>query len=776
MAEVRGAHIHVRGVVQGVGFRPFVYGLALRHALTGWVRNTTSGVDIEVDGSPEGLSAFLGELREKAPPLARIDEISVRERPANGYAGFEIIESEAIPEAFQPVSPDMAICEDCLRELFDPNDRRYRYPFINCTNCGPRFTIIRDLPYDRPNTTMAGFAMCERCAAEYANPLDRRFHAQPVACPECGPQVWLVEDGRTVARREEAIEAARQRLREGKVVAVRGLGGFHLACDAANGDAVALLRRRKLRVGKPFAVMLFDLAAVDRHCEVGDEERRLLRSRQRPIVIAPRRAESTIVPDVAPGQRTLGVMLPYTPLHFLLMEPAPGFPEALVMTSGNRSEEPIATDNGEAVERLAGLADCFLLHDRPIYSRCDDSVVRVAATARREGERAVMPIRRARGYAPLSIILPWQSPPLLAVGGELKNTFCLTRAEHAFMSHHIGDLENYETLRSFEEGIRDFERLFRIRPLALAHDLHPDYLATRYALQRSRQEGIPAIGVQHHHAHIASCMAENGVGPGRTVLGVAFDGTGYGEDGSVWGGEILVCDYLGYRRVAHLAPVTLPGGERAIREPWRMALAWLWQAGVGWEEDLPPVRFAPEAARRVILRMLEVGSSAGVSPKTTSVGRLFDAVSSLLGVCHQVTYEGQAAIELEALADAQDDEAYDFVVKESCLDPSQAIRQMVSDLRAGVDRGALASRFHRGLANAVLAVCRAARAAHGVEEVALSGGVWQNTTLLGMTLPLLQRDGFAVLLHHQVPPNDGGLALGQAAVAAARLRIEATEG
>lgn len=776
MAELRGARIHVRGVVQGVGFRPFVYGLALRHALTGWVRNTTSGVEIEVDGSPESLSAFLRDLEDRAPPLARIDAIAVRERPPDGYVGFEIVESESIAQAFQPVSPDVAVCDDCLRELFDPNDRRYRYPFINCTNCGPRFTIIRDLPYDRPNTTMAGFAMCARCAAEYDDPLDRRFHAQPVACPDCGPQVWLVEGGRRVAERDEAIAAARQRLRAGKIVAVKGLGGFHLACDATNLAAVAELRRRKQRVGKPFAVMSFDLDAVERHAVLSDVERRVLVSRQRPIVVVARREDSTVVPGVAPGQRTLGVMLPYAPLHYLLMEPAPGMPEVLVMTSGNQSEEPIATDNEEAFERLATLADCFLVHDRPIHVRCDDSVVRLAPAHGGTGRGAVTPVRRARGYAPLSIRLPWQARPLLAVGGELKNAFCLMRDEHAFMSHHIGDLENYETMRSFEDGIRHFERLFRIEPQVIAHDLHPDYLATRYALERSREQSVPAVAVQHHHAHIASCMAENGIAPGRAVLGVAFDGTGYGDDGEVWGGEILVCDYAGYRRILHLEAVPLPGGDRAIREPWRMALAWLWHAGLDWEDDLAPVRVAPEAARRVIQRMLGRERLAMPAPGTTSVGRLFDAVSSLLGVCHVVSYEGQAAIELEALADPAEEQAYEIVVSPPTLEATELIRQIVADLRAGVSRARIAARFHRGLANAVLEACRAARQFHGIDEVALSGGVWQNMTLLGLTVPRLAGEGFTVYRHNQVPPNDGGLALGQGAVASALLMFGMVSG
>ncbi|MEW6568392.1 MAG: carbamoyltransferase HypF [Chloroflexota bacterium] len=777
MAEVRGAHIHVRGVVQGVGFRPFVYGLATRLALTGWVRNTSSGVDIEVDGAPQALAAFVRALRDQAPPLARIDTVEVRERPADGYAAFEIVGSEAIPLAFQPISPDVAICDDCLRELFDPADRRYRYPFINCTNCGPRFTIICDIPYDRPNTTMAGFAMCPDCAAEYSNPLDRRFHAQPVACPACGPQVWLVEHGGRVAEKGAAITAAREKLKAGQIVAVKGLGGFHLACDASNPEAVAELRRRKLRVEKPFAVMLFDLGAILRQCDVSPEEQGLLQSRERPIVIVNRSERTTISRAVAPGQDTLGLILPYTPLHYLLLEPEPGLPDALVMTSGNRSEEPIATDNDEALARLAPLADSFLSHDRPIHMRCDDSVVRPASAvgpgARPKSISQAFrptPLRRARGYAPLSIRLPWQAESILAVGAELKNTFCLMRDEHAFMSHHIGDLENYETLRSFEDGIGHFERLFRIQPKAIAYDLHPDYLATRYALKRSQRDGLPAIPVQHHHAHVASCLVENGLTGERPVLGVGFDGSGFGDDGAVWGGEFLLCDYVDYRRLFHLEPVALPGGDRAIREPWRMALSWLMRAGIAWEEDLPPLRWAPPESRSVVRHLIEASAPGLVPPRTTSLGRLFDAVSSLAGVRHEVTYEGQAAIELEALVDPEERRGYEIAVLEKTLDPTPAIRQIVADLRAGVSRPRIAARFHRGLALAVRDACRRAREGHGVAEVALSGGVWQNMALLSLTRPLLEEDGFIVYTQTRVPPNDGGLALGQAAVAAQRLR------
>jgi hydrogenase maturation protein HypF len=778
MSEFGGVRIHVRGVVQGVGFRPFVFGLALRHSLTGWVRNTSAGVDIELDGAQDVLDAFVRDLRQEAPPLAHIDGIEVRRRPVNGYSEFEILESAHLPVAFQPISPDVAICDDCLRELFDPVNRRYRYPFINCTNCGPRFTIIRDIPYDRPNTTMGSFPMCPACSSEYSNPLDRRFHAQPVACPACGPHVWLTVAGRRTAERDDAIGVARKLLQEGRVVALRGLGGFHLACDATQPEAVAELRRRKLRVDKPFAVMLFDSASVASQCELREPERNLLESRERPVVILPRKEKGSIAGEVAPGQNTLGVMLPYTPLHYLLLEPAPGSPPALVMTSGNLSEEPIATTNEEALERLSPLVDAFLLHDRDIHIRCDDSVVRLYPAVKRsdpgsaaDSQGSVLAVRRARGYAPLAVYLPWEGKPLLAVGAQLKNTFCLTRGEYAFMSHHIGDLENYETLQSFEQAIDHYQRLLRIRPEAISCDLHPDYLATRYASDRSQREGLPTVAVQHHHAHIAACMVENGLGGDRPVLGISFDGTGYGDDGTVWGGEILLCDLTAYRRLFHLSAVPLPGGEMAVREPWRMALVWLDRAGIAWEEDLPPVCRAPEASRRVLQHLVAEHDPGSVTaPLTSSMGRLFDAVSSLVGVRHETNYEGQAAMELEALVDPREEGGYLLEVRDGILDPVPAIQQAVGDLRQGVEVGRIAARFHQGIARAVLEVGRSARDAFAVREIALSGGVWQNRTLLGLTLPLLQEDGFTVYFHTKVPPNDGGLALGQAAIAQERIR------
>jgi hydrogenase maturation protein HypF len=766
-ARMQGASIRVTGVVQGVGFRPFVFSLARRFGLSGWVRNTSAGVEIEIDGAPESLKGFEAALRGEAPPLARLDSIRVERRGADGYTGFRILESQSVAGAFQPVSPDVGICGDCLRETFDPSDRRYRYPFTNCTNCGPRYTIITDIPYDRPNTTMAGFALCPACAAEYEDPLDRRFHAQPVACPTCGPHVWLEVEGQEVQEGEAGLQEARALLRRGGILAIKGLGGFHLACDATAPAAVSRLRERKRRVDKAFAVMVTDLAEAERHGVLEDSARRLLQSVERPIVIVGRRPGSSVAEAVAPGQRTLGLMLPYTPLHHLLMEPGEGVPRALVMTSGNLSEEPIATENDEARSRLAALADGFLLHDRPIRTRCDDSVMRVV-----DGE--ILPLRRSRGYAPFPVHLAWDSPPLLAGGAELKNAFCLARGRYAFLSHHIGDLENFETLQSFEDGVHHMQHLFRIEPQAFAYDLHPDYLATRYVLQRAEAEGRPAIGVQHHHAHIAAGMAEHGLEPGTRVIGVAFDGTGYGDDGAIWGGEFLIAGYEAYRRAAHLAYIPLPGGDRAVRQPWRLALAWLLRAGLDWEDHLPPVGAAGEAERRLVRQILESDGVPGLgAAPTSSMGRLFDAAASLIGVRHEVNYEAQAAVELEAIVAPEESRAYRFDLGETEVDPRPVVESIVRDLRAGVAQGVMAARFHNGVARMVADVCDRLRRDAGVPVVVLSGGVWQNATLVRQTTANLRTLGFEVLIHRQVPPNDGGLALGQAAVAAARLRSPA---
>jgi hydrogenase maturation protein HypF len=791
MSGLRGASIHITGIVQGVGFRPFVYSLAKHFALTGWVRNTSAGVDIEVDGTKSAIDDFLQALKNELPPLARMDDLQVTWRDANGFTTFEIVHSEAVAGAFQPISPDVSLCPDCLRELFDPKDRRYRYPFINCTNCGPRFTIITDIPYDRPNTTMAPFAMCPDCAAEYLNPLDRRFHAQPVACPVCGPHVWLEESNEKREKSNSllvshdsflhdaaAITEAYRLLAEGKIVAIKGLGGFHLACDATNPQAVIELRNRKLRVDKPFALMMPDLETVEKHCFVNDAERELLESRQRPIVLLNRRPESTVAAEVAPWQDTLGVMLPYTPLHYLLLTDDRSLITALVMTSGNLSEEPIATDNDEARQRLASLADAFLMHNRDIRTRCDDSVVRVLndqLSVNSDQSRITdhwslitYPLRRSRGYAPDPIQLPFDAPALLATGPELKNTFCLTRERYAFLSHHIGDMQNYETLRSFEDGVTHFERLFRIKPEAIAYDLHPNYLSTRYALQRAERDNLPTFAVQHHHAHIAACMAEHGLTGESLLIGVAFDGTGYGEDAAIWGGEFLIADYVGYQRPYHLAYFPLPGGDAAIRRPARTALALLWQLGLDWDERLAPTKDLCYEERKALRVQLERGLN---TPLTSSLGRLFDAAAALAGVRQKVNYEAQAAIEFEALADPLEEGEYPFAVNRPEVQPRPAFEALRADVLAGVPLPVISARFHNGLAEMVCEVCCRIRSESKLNAVVLSGGVWQNQLLLARTLARLHREGLQVYIHRWVPTNDGGLALGQAAVAIARSKV-----
>ncbi len=779
MSELCGASIHITGVVQGVGFRPFVYGLAVKLGLSGWVRNTSSGVDIEVDGTVEAIDSLVLSLKTDLPAMARIDALDIFHKSPRGFAGFEIISSEVVSGAFQPISPDVSICPDCLGELFDPSNRHFHYPFINCTNCGPRFTIIKDIPYDRSATTMATFEMCSDCAAEYSNPLDRRFHAQPVACPVCGPHVWL-EDARgtRIADRDDALLAAREILSEGKIVAVKGLGGFHLACDATNEEAVAELRRRKLRVDKPFALMMADLAAVEKHCFINIAERKLLESRQRPIVLLPRRPESSIVQEVAPYQSHLGVMLPYAPIHYLLMMQDSDNRSSisdlsLVMTSGNISEEPIATTNDDARQHLTSLADFFLMNNRDIHVRCDDSVVRSFTELESVGNGLVKnninpPIyflRRSRGYAPDSIQLPFEVPSILATGSELKNTFCLTRQRYAFVSHHIGDMENYETLRSFEEGIAHFERLFRIQPEVIACDLHPDYLSSRYALQRSQQNMTPLFRVQHHHAHVAAGMVDNGLDGTRPVIGLAFDGTGLGEDGAIWGGEFLVADYAKYQRPFHIAYFPLPGGDAAIKRPARIALALLWSLGMDWDERLAPVQDFCLEERQALRVQLEKDLN---TRQTSSLGRLFDAAAALVGVRQKVNYEAQAAIEFEAVLDSTESGAYHFDIGEGIVEVGEAFRGLLDDFYSGTAIPVIAARFHNGLAEVNKRVCCEIRRTERTNEVVLSGGVWQNLALLGRTIKYLRSEGFKVYLHHQIPANDGGLSLGQVMVGAAR--------
>ncbi|MBD3222074.1 carbamoyltransferase HypF [bacterium] len=759
--------IHITGVVQGVGFRPSVWRCARELALGGWVRNSSSGVDIHLEGPETALAGFGDAFRASLPPLAAIDTWDEATADCEGAEEFVIVASEREPGASLPVSADVATCEDCLRELRDPRDRRHRYPFLNCTNCGPRYTIVRDIPYDRPLTTMAGFPLCEDCAAEYADPGDRRFHAQPVACPACGPQVWL-ERGAAVAgettshpgsaRGPDAIDQVRAALGRGEVVAIKGLGGFHLACDAASETAVATLRRRKQRDGKPFALMAADLETVERHARVSAVERELLRSPARPVVLLRHRPSAPVAASVAPGRDRLGFMLPYTPLHHLLLEPGPGVPELVVMTSANLSDEPIAHENDDARRRLGPLADWLLLHDRPIHVRCDDSVVTTFAGG-------VYPLRRSRGHAPLPVELPFETPPLVATGGEMKNVFCLARDRQAFLGHHVGELAYHETLRAFEAGIDHVARLFRVEPELIVHDLHPDYQATRWAHRRAAGTGLPMMAVQHHHAHLAACLADHGVPPDRDAIGVTFDGTGYGPDGTIWGGEFLVGGYADYERVVHLRPCPLPGGDAAARHPWRVALAWLREMERPWTSDLPAVAAASGTERDVLAAQLDQGINA---PTTTSMGRLFDAAAALAGGRTSVDYEAQAACELEAVADRRETGAYPLPFADGVIDPRPALDALIEDHGRGVAPAAIAARFHNGVAAMVAAVCDRIRGDRGLETVALTGGVWQNLLLLERTVNRLREIGFTVLVHRRVPTNDGGLALGQAAVAAAR--------
>lgn len=751
--------LEIKGIVQGVGFRPFVYALANELELDGWVLNSGGGVSAEIQGEAVSCREFIRRLREDAPELARVDEVQVSEAEpaANAYRGFSIrLSAGGRRETL--VSPDMAICDACLADITDPANRRYGYAFTNCTNCGPRFTIIENLPYDRVNTTMRRFAMCADCEREYHDPADRRFHAQPNACPVCGPQLQFL-DATGAPQAGDPLRLAQEALRAGKIVAVKGLGGYHLACDAANADSVAALRARKVRWDKPFALMMPDAAAVRRYCELSVEEEAQLRSRRRPILLLKKRRGAPPLADaVAPGNGRLGVMLPYTPLHVLLMREQ----QALVMTSGNRSDEPIVYHDEEAVATLHGITDAYLTHNRPIFRRCDDSVAVYAAGA-------LHLQRRARGYAPEPLAIIDCGHSILAAGAEQKNAFCLTRGGQAFVSQHIGDLDNAATLRGYEQEIDYFRQMFAVDPAYVAYDLHPEYLSAQYALAYPGAAG--KIAVQHHHAHLASVLAEHG--QAGEAIGFIFDGTGYGLDGHLWGGEVLIGDCLGFRRAAHLRYLRLPGGEMAIREPWRVAMSALAQA-VG-EDKL--ARGAPPGLLKQDWPLLMQATSSGVNaPFSSGMGRLFDAVAALCGIGHTVSYEGQAAVELEQQIKDSADGAYRFELYHDedgiVIDWRQVIRSATDDLAMNTDCGAVAARFHRAVVNLTLELGRLLRAETGLNTVALSGGCWQNVYLLEHTVRLLSEDGFHVLSNQSVPANDGGVAYGQAAVAAARLRQE----
>ena len=744
----------VNGVVQGVGFRPFVFQLAEQHQLTGHVANTAGGVSILVEGSQASLSAFARDLARRHPPLAFITAIESTTETVAGHRHFSIIKSEAGDARDTLISPDVCVCADCLQEMFDPRDRRYRYPFINCTNCGPRYTIIKDIPYDRPQTSMGVFTMCPQCQAEYDDPRDRRFHAQPNACPVCGPRVQLLNVRGEPVAAEDPIAHSAGLLKAGHILAIKGLGGFHLAVDAENDTAVGLLRTRKVREEKPLALMSPDMATIASYAHIPQAAAELLTSIQRPIVLLEKRKAVTIAPQVAPGNSYFGVMLPYTPLHYLLMEH--GF-TALVMTSANLSEEPIAIDNDEALGRLGKIADYFLVHNRGIYLRSDDTVLRRSAGATRM-------IRRSRGYVPLPVLLAKPVPPILAVGAELKNTICLAKARNAFVSQHIGDLENPATYDFFQMTIDHLGRILGIEPDILAHDLHPDYLSTRFAREQTRW---PTLGVQHHHAHIASCLAENRVaGP---VIGLALDGTGYGRDGHIWGGEVLLADAREFTRRAHFAYVPMPGGAMAIKAPWRMALSYLEYAyGEAFLElDLRMVRNLDPLAVTTMRQMIQKKLN---SPLTSSAGRLFDGVAALAGLKNEVAFEGQAAMLLEMAAGDEAGEPYRYAWRErdGCyqIDPAPIIRGVVADLLDGAAPALISRRFHATLIRLFTELCQQLRRETHLTEVALSGGVFQNDRLLSGLLESLQQEGFTVYTHKLVPANDGGISLGQAVVAA----------
>ena len=757
----------VCGVVQGVGFRPFVYRLAFEEGLAGFIGNDTDGVTIEVEGPEERVEAFLDRLRAEAPPLARIDSIVARDVTAIGEVGFRIVASEVLGPVSTGIPADAATCRDCLRELLDPEDRRYGYPFLNCTNCGPRFTITRRIPYDRPQTSMARFKMCAACEAEYDDPLSRRFHAQPNACWDCGPRVWLVGADGSALSADNPVAATIDRLVAGQIMAIKGVGGFHLSVDATNQAAVMRLRERKHRYGKPLAVMVQDVEAAREVCTLTAAEEALLQTVARPIVLARKRDGGGIAEGVAPGIPWLGVFLPYAPLQHLLF--ADGRLRALVMTSANLSEEPIAIDNDEALARLGAIADAFLMHDREILQRCDDSVAAVV-----DGTPQL--IRRARGFVPLGVELPLDAPPLLAVGGHLKNVFALARGRRVYQSQHLGDLENLTGLEFFKESLDHLMRTFEIEPETVVHDLHPGYLSTEWAKEWARERGLPLIAVQHHHAHVAGCMAEHGL---REAIGLTLDGTGYGTDGRIWGGEVLIARLDGFERFAHLEYVAMPGGDAAVREPWRMAFAALRAADFDVEsEQIVKLLGAQASEVRVLRRMVERGIN---SPMTSSLGRLFDAVAAVVLNRRVVDYEAQAAIELEGIAVDEPDrfEQGDYVPElheaeegsgsAAVIRTGKMWKAVLEDLWRGVPASRISARFHAGIAEGFINVAGNARIESGINQVAMSGGCMHNRRLARLLRVGLEAQGFQVFQHAQVSPGDGGLSYGQVAVAAAML-------
>jgi hydrogenase maturation protein HypF len=754
MSHNAARRIHIKGIVQGVGFRPFVYSTAKELNLTGWVRNSSAGVEIVASGKTDKLNLLIGKLESEPPPLSKIDHIQWEEIQAGDFSGFRILESKVIPGEFIPISPDIAICEDCQRELFDPQDHRFRYPFINCTNCGPRLTIIKDIPYDRPKTTMATFPMCAVCKGEYADPTNRRFHAQPIACPDCGPKIWFQDKNGNRTTHEAGLQQAREFLKDGKIIAIKGLGGFHLACDATNPNAVDNLRMRKKRSQKPFAVMGFSLSAIEKYCEINASDRELILSKEKPIVIVDQKTGNSLPEQIAPGHHTVGVMLPYTPLHLLLLEPENGYPDLFVMTSGNISEEPITYSNADCLERLDTIADGFLLHDREIFTRVDDTVM-VSMDSQPYF------FRRSRGYAPQSIPLPQNDSMDLSVGAELKNTFCLSKGTYAFISHHIGDLKNFETYQAFLDGVDHYSKVFKIKPQRIACDMHPEYLSTKFANEYAAQYQIPLTPVQHHHAHLASCLADNHYDQDAPVIGMIFDGTGYGTDGKIWGGEVLVGNYKNYDRAFHLEEMPLPGGDQAVLHPYRIGIAYLIKSGLSLNDRLAPVHNTNPAELDILVKQVENHIN---TPLNTSMGRLFDAAASLMGLRRSINYEAQAAIELEQIIEPNIDQAYHFCLNADTIQIKGLLEELISDIFEGIPVGVISAKFHNSVVRLVVKIATQIRSQEGIDQVALSGGVWQNLYLLNHAIQALRGEGFSVLFHQQVPANDGGISLGQAAI------------
>ncbi len=758
----KALRIKIRGRVQGIGFRPFIYRLALEHSLGGWVYNDQDGVVIHAEGATNEVDAFLQQIPEKAPTLSYIDTVESSSVNTRESGEFSIRESAGSDEKTNVhVLPDIATCDDCLRELFDPEDRRYMYPFINCTNCGPRFTIIKDVPYDRPLTTMSEFTMCEQCSREYESPDNRRYHAQPNACPVCGPHVRLLTRTGEKTGESAPLIKTQQLLREGKILAIKGLGGYHLACDALNPRAVHSLRTRKHREDKPFAVMMPDIETVRTFCNINENEKSLLTSYKRPIVLLRKKMNTSpsLAPDVAPRNPWLGVMLPYTPLHHILFHNS-GL-QVLVMTSGNLTDEPIAYIDSDAVKRLKNIADFFHTHNRKIHRRVDDSVVRVM-------NNAEYLLRRARGYAPIPIKLNSTTADILATGAEMKNTFCITHGEFAYVSHHLGDLENIETIESFEHGIDDFRTLFHLAPQYVAHDLHPDYVSTHFALQKS---GLPPIAVQHHHAHIAGVLAEHEMN--EKVIGFAFDGTGYGDDETIWGGETLIADMKSYERFATLRAVPMPGSAMAIKEPWRMGMVYL--EDIFGDETLDlDIPFLKNIEFHKWNLLKHAVKKSIHTPLTTSIGRLFDGISAILNVRTHVNFEGQAAMELECMATgAKSNKAYPVRLLDSPpyrIDFAPIIEGIVNDIIEGTHTATIARRFHDTLIEIIRHIAERAHKETGISTIALGGGCFQNYLLTTGAIRSLEKNGFRVLLHTHLPPNDGAISLGQAAVANARLQ------